>query len=215
MTLIELMCEIGRRADARMLVDGTGGNFSCRLPDGRILCTPTMCRKGSLTPDDLCEVALDGRQVGGRRRASSEIAMHLALYRADDAIGAVVHTHPLYATTFAVLGERVPTDLSPEGTVFLGEVPLVPYRTTGTAAMGEVLAPLARAHVAALLANHGAVTWGPDLETAYALTETLEAVARIAYQARLIGTPRPIGAEDRALLDAMRRDVWRGWGRGG
>jgi L-fuculose-phosphate aldolase len=201
--LAALMCEVGRRAYQRELVDGTGGNFSCRLDDQRVLCTPTLSCKGRLTPGDLCVVDLEGRPLAGTRRPSSELRMHLEVYAASPAVRAVIHCHPPFATTFAVLGETIPTGVLPEGEVFLGPVPLIPYQTPGTRAMGLALRPYVTDHVAAILQNHGTVTWGPDLETAYVLTETLEAVCRVVYQARL-GELRRIPPDKQAELRSIR-----------
>jgi L-fuculose-phosphate aldolase len=251
--IAEQMCAIGRRAYARQLVTATEGNFSCRLGPESVLCTPTGTCKGFLRPVDLCVVDLQGRQLSGLRRRSSEILMHLELYRADPQIRAIIHTHPPFATTFAVLqppregqapaeppmreascreGEapahrvaaptephpaasvvplpRPALDLAgvlPEGDVFLGEVPVAPYRTPGTPAMAEPLVPLLRDHVAAILQNHGAVTWGPDLETAYILTETLEALCRVVFQARQIGQVGRIPAGERQALAKLRAEL--------
>lgn len=200
------MCAIGRRAYERELVDGTGGNFSCRLDRERVLCTPTLLCKGLLTPTDLCIVDLEGRQLGGTRKASSEIRMHLEIYAADPATRAVIHCHPPFATTFAVLGETIPLGILPEGDVFLGPVPLIPYQTPGTTEMGAALRQYVRDGSAALLQNHGTVTWGRDLETAYDLTETLEAVCRAFHQARQIGQPKLIPPErQRELADLRMR----------
>ena len=198
------MCEIGRRAYARSLVDGTGGNFSCRLDDARLLCTPTRFCKGLLTPEDLCVVDLTGRHLAGSRSPSSEILMHLEIYAANPAVRAVVHVHPPFATTFAIRGQPIPTGVLPEADVFLGPVPVIPYQTPGTREMGTALRPYATNHVAALLQNHGAVTWGPDLETAYVLAETLEAVCRVVFQARQMGGLRPIPSERQPELARMR-----------
>lgn len=210
--LAEKMCKLGRRATARELVDGTGGNFSCRLDAERVLCTPTLSSKGTLTPGDLCVLDLAGRRIGGTRAPSSEIQMHLAIYAADPAVRAVIHTHPPFATTFAVLGETLPVGVLPEGDIFLGAVPLIPYQTPGTPAMGAALRAYVAEHNAALLQNHGAVTWGPDLETAYDLTETLEAVCRVVWQARQIGPPRLIPPAEQAKLAEIRAR-WRGRAR--
>jgi L-fuculose-phosphate aldolase len=198
------MCEIGRRAYQRELVDGTGGNFSCRLDDRRVLCTPTLLCKGLLAPHDLCLVDLDGHQVTGARKPSSEILMHLEIYAASPAVQAVIHCHPPFATTFAVLGQTIPTGVLPEGDVFLGPVPLIPYQTPATRDMGAALRPYLTNHVAALLQNHGTVTWGPDLETAYVLTETLEAVCRVVFQARQLGEVQRISAEQQSKLAEIR-----------
>jgi L-fuculose-phosphate aldolase len=202
------MCEIGRRAYQRMLVDGTGGNFSCRLDERNVRCTPTLLCKGLLTPADLCTVDLDGRPVSGARKPSSEILMHLEIYAASPAVGAVIHCHPPFATTLAVLGETIPTGALPEGDVFLGPVPLIPYQTPGTRAMGTALRPYVADGSAAILQNHGTVTWGPDLETAYVLTETLEAVCRVVCQGRLLGELKTIPAREQDELAKIRR-AWR------
>lgn len=204
--LAAALCDIGRRAHAREVVDGNAGNFSARLPDGNVLCTPTQMCKALLTPTDLCIVGLDGTQHAGRRRPSSEIRMHLALYAASDTVRAVMHGHPPYATTLAASGIALPAGVLPEGDIYLGPVPLVPYQTPGTAALGTALQPYAATSNAALLANHGAVTWGPDVEWAYCLLESLEAVCRVVYQARAIGGPTLISADERAKLTAYRRD---------
>jgi L-fuculose-phosphate aldolase len=208
MDALAKMCEIGRRAYQRLLVDGTGGNFSCRLDERRVLCTPTLLCKGLLTPADLCVVDLAGRRLEGTRAPSSEVLMHLEIYAASPAVGAVVHCHPPFATTLAVLGETIPTGVLPEGDVFLGAVPLIPYQTPGTRAMGTALRSYVADGSAAILQNHGTVTWGPDLETAYVLTETLEAVCRVVCQARLLGELKTIPTSEQAELGKIRQ-AWR------
>lgn len=201
------MCEIGQRAYARGLVSATEGNFSARLDDHGLLCTPTNFCKGLLTPDDLCEVNLDGQRLAGARAPSSEIRMHFAVYRAAPAVNAVIHAHPPFATTWALLGEPLPSGMLPEGDMFLGDVPLVPYATTGTAEMAAAIEPFVDGHVACLLQNHGAVTWGDDLEQAYTRMETLETLCRVVYQARAIGTPQPIPDDKRPALAEIRRQL--------
>jgi L-fuculose-phosphate aldolase len=219
-SLAEQICAIGRRAYARELVDGTGGNFSARIDDRRILCTPTRQSKGFLRPEDLCTVDLGGKRLAGRKAMSSEVQMHLELYEENPEVRAVVHCHPPYATTMAVRGEGIPTGVLPEGDVFLGPVPLIPYQTPGTRAMGEALRAFVHESVAAILQNHGTVTWGPDLETAYVLTETLEAICRVIYQARQVGGYQPIPPERQAELAEIRRKLrtedkpqWQRWVR--
>ncbi|TWT45483.1 L-ribulose-5-phosphate 4-epimerase UlaF [Phycisphaerae bacterium RAS1] len=202
--LRERMCQIGRRAYRRQLVAATEGNFSCRLDGGRVLCTPTGLCKGLLSPADLCVIDADGNQIDGARRPSSEMRVHLEVYHSDPAAGAVIHTHPPFATTFAVLGEAVPPAILPESELFLGAVPLVPYETTGTVALADALRPFIAGHSAVLLQNHGALSWGASLESAYDLTEMLEAVCRVIHQARQIGQPRSIPAGKLAELRARR-----------
>jgi L-fuculose-phosphate aldolase len=210
--IAEQMCELGRRAYAAGLVAGSEGNFSARIADGQILCTPTGCCKGWLTPADLCVVAADGQQTAGRRRPSSEMPMHVAIYSAAPSLRAVVHAHPPFATTLSVLDEVSLANVLPEGDIFLGDVPFVPYQTPGTADMARPLLPLLRDQDAVILRNHGAVTWATDLESAYLLMETLETVCRVVYQARQVGTLRLIPPEQRGVLAALRQ---RRRGRGG
>lgn len=201
------ICEFGRRAYARSLIAGGEGNISVRIGPQRILCTPSGLCKGFLQPEDLCEVDLAGARLTGTRPPSSELPLHLEIYRAADEhgwnVGAVVHAHPPFATTFALLGETIPGGLLPEADIFLEHVPLVPYRTPGSQAAGAAIRPYVRPAGAALLQNHGAVTWGRDVGAAYMLMETLEAVCRVYHQARLIGRPQPIPLELHAELRAV------------
>lgn len=205
-----MMCEIGRRAYGRGLISGGEGNLSIRLDaaqaraagvsDGGILCTPSGLCKGDLTPDDLCIVAPGGGRLSGSRSPSSEIRLHLDIYDSDPAVRAVIHTHPPYATTFALLGETLPAGLLPEAELFLGAVPLVPYETPGTAALARLIRPHVCGGAAAILQNHGAVTWGSTLREAFMRTETLESCCRVVWQARAIGRPLAIPPEKLAEL---------------
>lgn len=208
MTPEQTLCDLGRRAYERGLISGSEGNFSVLLDAQHILCTPAGLCKGRLTTADICLITLNGEQRGGHRRPSSEIQLHLAIYDAARELGrnthAVVHTHPPFATTFALLNEPVPRGFLPEGEVFLGDVPLVPYHTPGTAAVGRTVRPHVGASVAALLANHGLVSWGPDVETAFLRTEVIESVCRTVYQARLIGTPQKLADAELQELAMLR-----------
>ncbi len=207
-----MLCEIGRRAYQRGLVNGGEGNISLRLdaaqaaghrvPERSILCTPSGLCKGDLTPDHLCIVTPGGAPLAGARRPSSELRLHLEVYDSDAGVNAVVHTHPPYATTFALLGETLPAGFLPEAELFLGRVPLIPYETPGTAALAKLIRPHVPGGAAAILQNHGAVTWGADLRQAFMRTETLESCCRVLWQARAVGQPRPIPKEK---LDELRR----------
>lgn len=202
------ICDLGRRAYERGLIAGAEGNLSVRLADGRIVCTPRGACKGDLRPADLCILPSDaprsqhaaGSDPQLANRVSSEIGLHLAIYAAGENVRAVVHLHPPYATTFAMLGETIPAGIVPEAELLLGEVPLVPYETPGTPAVGRQVAARLQGHVAAILQNHGTVTWAGDLDQAYLYSEALESVCRVLYQARLIGKPTPIPSERLAEL---------------
>ena len=186
----------------RGLIAGADGNLSVRIGPERLLVTPRGCLKNELGPDDLVEVDLDGRRLGGSREATTELDLHLRVYRRRPDCGAVVHAHPPAATGFAVAGEGIPGDVLPEITLLMGEVPVVPYGTTGTAALGDAAEPFIPTHDAVLLANHGALTWGPDLRVARIRMESLEQGARILLVARTLGTVTRLTREQ---IDALRR----------
>jgi L-fuculose-phosphate aldolase len=186
------------------LIAGADGNVSVRLAPGRLLVTPSGRLKCDLAPADLVEVDLTGVPRRGSRRASSELDLHLRVYRRRSDCGAVVHAHPPAATAFAVAGQALPDDVLPELILYLGSVPLVPYAMTGTAALGDAAEPFLDGHVAVLLANHGAVTWGADLTTAQIRMESLEHSARILLAARALGQITRLTPEQVSALDQRR-----------
>jgi L-fuculose-phosphate aldolase len=169
------------------LIAGQDGNVSVRYRADRLLVTPRGLLKSELTPEDLVEVDLDGTPLHGSRQATTELDLHLRVHRRRRDCGAVVHAHPPAATAFAVVGEGIPPDVLPEIAVLMGEVPVVPYATTGTPALGDAVEPYLDAHDAVLLANHGAVAWGVDLAKARIRMESLEHAARILLAARSLG----------------------------
>ena len=192
------------------LIAGADGNVSVRLGRDRLLVTPRGLHKAELTARDLVEVSLSGSHRRGSRRVTTELDLHLRAYRRHGNCGAVVHAHPPVATAFAVAGEPMPADVLPELILYLGDVPVAPYATTGTPALGDVVEPLLARHVAVLLANHGAVTWGPDLATARIRMESLEHSARILLAARLLGRTTRLSPDQIDALDRLRgkpRDV--------
>ncbi len=146
-----------------------------------------------------------GSHLGGFRKATTELDLHLRVYQERADVGAVVHAHPPIATGFAVAGEGLPGDILPELILTLGEVPLVPYATPGTPAVGAAVAPFARSHDGVLLANHGAVTWADDLVTACIRMESLEHAARILQAARSVGQPQRLTPDQVQALARPRR----------
>ncbi|HXE06637.1 MAG TPA: class II aldolase/adducin family protein [Acidobacteriaceae bacterium] len=169
---------------------GTSGNLSVRLGDGRILATPTGCSKYLLKAADMVTVDLEGNQLSGAKKVTSEIGMHLAIYRMRDDVKAVVHAHPPIATGFACAGRALDQPLCAEAVMSLGPVPLAPYATTGTDQLAASLRPLIPDHHAILMANHGAVTYGDNLLDSFLKMETLEHFAHICLVADRLGTPR-------------------------
>ena len=204
------ICEIGRRLYQRGLVSAYEGNISVRTGPDEVLCTPSQLCKGFLTPDDLCTVNMQGRQTGGRRRSTSEILLHLVIYRERPDVHAVVHAHPPHALAFALTGEPVPSGHLAEVEVFLGPVPITPYDTPGTARFAETVTPFVREATAIVLANHGSVTYGPNLTDAWQKTEILDAYCRVLLLARQLGTPRRLSDEHIAELLALKKGLGLG-----
>ncbi len=195
------ICEIGRRMYQAGYVAANDGNISVRIAEDRIVVTPTLVSKGFMKSGMLVTVDLDGRVVAGRMKPSSELKMHLAVYRSRADIRSVVHAHPASATGFAVA--RIPLDqpYMPELLVNLGAVPLAPYATPSTEEVPRSIEDLVEGHGAVLLANHGVLTWGRDLHEAYGRLETVELYARILVTAMAVGEPKVI---ERDKLDALR-----------
>ena len=188
-SLKEEICEMGRRLWSRAYVDGNGGNMSIRIGDNLALCTPTLVSKGSMKPEDICLVDLDGKQLAGRKKRTSEILMHLQIMKKVSRAKAVCHCHPPHSTAFAVAGIEPPTCMIPEMEVFVGKAPLAPYRTPGTPEMGKLVADLAEEHNTILMANHGVVSWSHNgIEDAYFKMEIIEAYCRTVWVASQLGT---------------------------
>src|SRR5438132_2433383 len=195
---------VGRWMYEREYIVACEGNLSVRLGDGRILATPTCMNKGMLEPDDLVVVDSDGRHLEGARRASSEVLMHLLFYRMRPDVHSVCHAHPATATGFAAAGRALDQALLPEVVIGLGKVPLVRYATPGTPELSAAIEPYVEHYDALLLANHGAVTCGPDLLTAFYRMETIEHCAKITLAAEMAGEPALLSSREVAKLMAAR-----------
>jgi L-fuculose-phosphate aldolase len=188
-SLKEQICEIGRRLWSRAYVDGNGGNIAIRVGEDLALCTPTLVSKGFMKPEDTCLVDLEGNQLLGTKKRTSEILMHLQMMKRQPKMVASVHCHPPYATAFAVAGVEPPTCMIPEFEVFCA-VALAPYRTPGTPEMGALVADLVEQHNTILMANHGVVTWSHNsVEEAYWRVEIIEAYCRTLTVAAQLGKP--------------------------
>jgi L-fuculose-phosphate aldolase len=198
-----------RRLYQAGLIAGQDGNVSVRLPSGHILVTPAGFSKVDVEPEDLVELSPEGEQVAGRHAPSSEVGMHLRIYRRRDDVNAIVHAHPPTATAFAVAGLDFMDGVLPEVIFLLGGVPLVPYAAPGTPALGDALEPYLARHDAFLLANHGATTVGPTLLLAHQRMESLEHAARILLSARALGRVTPLGEDDVAALHRARAAAQR------
>jgi L-fuculose-phosphate aldolase len=197
------MCDIGKRMWQRGLVAGFDGNLSVRLGADRVLCTPTGVAKGFLKPGELCVINMDGERVSGGKRVTSEILLHLEIYRVRADAGAVVHAHPPHATAFACSGAVLPERVYPEADYMLGRVVRVPYRLPGNRELSVLTGSLVTPDCTSiLLNNHGSVHIGRDLEEAYCYLEVLDAYCRILLMIRQIGQVRRISeGEFRELLE--------------
>ena len=200
------LCKVGRWMYRRGFVVACEGNLSVRLAEDRILLTPAGVCKGHLAPGDLLVTDLSGTVLCGASQPSSEMQMHLLYYRSRPDVRAVCHAHPPTATGFSAAGRALEEALLPEVIVSLGKIPLAPYGTPGTWELCAGLEPLAPKYDAILLENHGVVTSGQDLTTAYHRMETVEQFARILLTAESLGGPHLLPrAEVQKLIAARSR----------
>ena len=180
---------VGKKLWQRAYVDGNGGNISYRIGENRVICTPTLFSKADLTPDDLCLVDLDGNQIVGCRPRTSEILMHLEIYKAEPKAKGVVHCHPPHATAYAITGRVPPTCVIPEQEVFVGRVALVPYQTPGTQEFADAIVPFVKDHNSILLQNHGIVCWADTVTHAEWYAEVLDTYCQTLMYAQQLGAP--------------------------
>src|SRR5918996_3231207 len=185
---------VGKLMYERSYVVSSDGNVSVRLDDGRIVATPTQVNKGRMTEEMLAVTDLEGKALNDRR-ASSELAMHLLIYRERPDVKAVCHAHPPHGTAFAVAGLAIDQPILSEVILTLGCIPVAEYGTPSTEELTEAMRPLVKHHNALLMANHGAVAYGVDLWQAFDRLETLEHTARIAILSRILGGSKNLPAD--------------------
>jgi L-fuculose-phosphate aldolase len=203
MAIKDQIVEVGRRLYANKFIAAADGNVSARVGDV-LYFTPTGMCKGFLKPEDIVTTDLTGKKLEGSRNPSSEALMHLEIYRLRLDVNAVVHAHPPYATGYAVAGLALDKALLPEVILAMGCIPLAEYSTPTTEEVARVIRGLVPGHDALLLSNHGAVTYGKDLETAYYRMETLEHFARISIVAKILGRERVLSEDDLRRLYASQ-----------
>lgn len=177
--VIEQIIATGNKMYDKGFVVSNDGNISMKSDDGNIWVTPTMVSKGGMTPNMMIKMTIDGELITGNRKPSTEVAMHLCLYKENPTINAVVHAHPVTATSFAVAGIALDKPIYPEALVNLGKVPVAKYAQPGTLEVPESIKPYCNTHKGLLLANHGALTWGNNLTEAWFRMEALENYAKI------------------------------------
>ena len=200
------ICDIGRRIYDRGFAAANDGNITVRIGENEVLCTPTMHCKGFLKPEDIATVDMQGNQTSGRKKRSSEALLHLEIYRQRSELKSVVHCHPPHATAFAVAREPIPQCILPEVEVFLGDVPITKYETPGGQAFADTIIPFVKKTNVIILANHGTVSFGENVERAYWWTEILDAYCRILILSKSLGGVRYLSEDhERELLDLKQK----------
>src|ERR1035437_1588304 len=183
------ICAVGRKLWVRQFVDGNGGNISYRIGPNEVLCTPTLVSKYDLTPEDLSLVDLEGNQIAGTMPRTSEIFLHLEIYKAVPEAKSCVHCHPPHATAYAITGKVPPNLVIPEFEVFIGKVSISPYETPGAAAFAQTVLPFVKQHNTVLLANHGIICWADTVTHAEWYAEVLETYCWTLLIASQLGAP--------------------------
>lgn len=203
------ICEIGRRLYNKGFAAANDGNITVRISDNEVLCTPTMHSKGFLKTEDICTMDMTGKQTSGIKKRSSEALLHLEIYKKRADIKSVVHCHPPHATAFAIAREPIPQCVLPEVEVFLGDVPITRYETPGGKAFAETILPFVDKTNVIILANHGTVSYGLDVEQAFWWTEILDAYCRMLMLARQLGNVSYFTEnEERELLTLKQNWGW-------
>lgn len=203
----ETICEIGRRMYAKGFVAANDGNISIKCSDGAIWATPTGVSKGYMSAEMLVKLDMDGNVLEGYAVPSSEIKMHLRVYRENPSAGSVVHAHPPVATAFAIAHKELQKPVLPEAIVFLGKVLVAPYGTPGSSEVPDAIEPFCKDYNAVLLANHGALTWGRDGMEAYFRMESLEHYATILLNAERLGGAVQLNNEQIDRLIEIRKSM--------
>ena len=194
--------ECGRIAYERHLVTSNDGNISARMENGNILITPSGISKGRLNADDMLVVDLDGSIISSRpdRKPSSETPMHLEVYKQRKDVRAVLHAHPIFATTLTVSSLEFPVDVLPEVLLTLGNVPVTAYATPSSHEDAAVIRPFVKDHNALLLCQHGSLTYGKNLDEALIHLERIEHVSEIYWRAKMLGEVKRVPPEAQAKL---------------
>ena len=201
------ICEIGRRIYDRGMVAANDGNISVKLNENEFLCTPTGVSKGFMTPEYICKVDKDGNvlQANGDFKPSSEIKMHMRVYKERPDVNSVVHAHPMYATGFAIAGIPLTQPIMPEAVIALGCVPIAEYGTPSTEEIPDAVSKYLPHYDAVLLENHGALTYSDSLLNAYHKMESVEFYAQLLFISTQLGGPQELSNEQVQGLYEIRR----------
>ena len=201
------ICEIGQRIYNKGMVAANDGNISVKISENEFLCTPTGVSKGFMTPEFICKVDRNGKVIQANQgfKPSSEIKMHMRVYRERPDVNSVVHAHPMYATSFAIAGIPLTEPIMPEAVIALGCVPIAEYGTPSTEEIPDAVSKYVQHYDAVLLENHGALSYSDSLINAYYKMESLEFYAQLLYQSRLLGGPKRLSDAQVQRLYELRR----------
>lgn len=201
------ICDIGKRIYNRGMVAANDGNISVKISDNEFLCTPTGVSKGFMTPEYICKVDAEGKviQANPGFKPSSEIKMHMRVYKKRPDVKSVVHAHPSYATSFAIAGIPLTQPIMPEAVIALGCVPIAPYGTPSTEEIPDAVEKYLQYFDAVLLENHGALTFSDSLLNAYHKMESVEFYAELLYKANQLGGPKELSKSQVERLYEIRR----------
>ncbi len=200
------ICDVGQKIYDKGFVAANDGNISVKLDENTILVTPTAVSKGGMKADEIVKMTLDGEVLSANGKPSSEVKMHIQVYKTNPSIQAVVHAHPPIATAFAVARVPMETPILAEAVVNLGVVPVSDFALPGTNEVPESIKPYVQDYNAVLLANHGLLTWGRDLREAFFRMESVEHYGKILLYVKQIGDPREFNCtEIDALLDIRKK----------
>jgi L-fuculose-phosphate aldolase len=203
------ICDIGKRMYGRNMVAANDGNISVKINDNEIICTPTGVSKGFMTPDMMCKLDLKGNVLECKEgyKPSTELKMHLRVYEKRMDIKAVLHAHPIYATSYAVMGVPLTKHITAESVISLGAVPLAKYATPSTKEVPDSIEEYLSDHNAVLLEKHGALSWALDLESAYFKMESLEFYAELLFKTSQLGNPKELDGEALEKLYEIKKQM--------
>lgn len=207
LSIKQQICDIGKRIYDKGMVASNDGNISVKLNDNEFLCTPTGVSKGFMTPEYICKVDADGKVLEANPgfKPSSEIKMHMRVYKERPDVNAVVHAHPMYATGFAIAGIPLTQPIMPEAVISLGAVPIAEYGTPSTEEIPDAISKYLQSYDAVLLENHGALSFSDSLLNAYHKMESVEFYAKLLYIANQLGGPKELSESQVQRLYEIRR----------
>ena len=207
LSIKQQICDIGKRIYDKGMVASNDGNISVKLNDNEFLCTPTGVSKGFMTTEYICKVDRDGKVLEANPgfKPSSEIKMHMRVYKERPDVNAVVHAHPMYATGFAIAGIPLTQPIMPEAVISLGAVHIAEYGTPSTEEIPDAISKYLQSYDAVLLENHGALSFSDSLLNAYHKMESVEFYAKLLYISKQLGGPKELSESQVQRLYEIRR----------